>query len=285
VHPADRARVHAAIERALDPRGPGRLDEEYRIHHRVRGEERWIRSTGQLTSDARGRLRRFAGVVRDVTEDRRAASARRALEERFRLFFENAGVGMVQADARSGRIVAANRKMCELTGYAPEELLGRPMQDLVLSEDGAEDSGRFMRIDRGGNYAAEKRYVRRDGRVIWVEVTATVVYEPDGTPRTIAIVHDISHRKALEQGKDRLVAVLGHDLRNPLSAIVMGAAVLPRPGDPRRRAAAGRRAAPHPPGGGAARRSLRPRRRGDRGRLPGPPRGDRPALRRARGPR
>ncbi|MGH3144775.1 MAG: PAS domain S-box protein, partial [Rubrobacter sp.] len=152
-----------------------------------------------------GRQVRVTSVL-DLTERERSGEALRASEEEYRAIFELAGVGNAQADPETGRLVRVNPKFCELTGYPAEELLGKTFLEITHPEDREEDSDRFRRMVRGeGDYSVEKRYVRKDGRVAWVSVNATVVRDEGGRPvRTAATIQDITERKRTESDLRRL---------------------------------------------------------------------------------
>ncbi len=116
--------------------------------------------------------------------------------EGYRAALDLAGVGEAQADPETGRLLYVNRMMCEITGYDECELLGLPFSEFVHEDDREEDVRRFERMVRGeGAYAGETRYVGKDGRIVWVEVNATVIRDGDGRPlRTVAVVRDVTNR-------------------------------------------------------------------------------------------
>ncbi len=137
---------------------------------------------------------------RDVAEERRVAAALRQSDELFGAMFEQAAVGMAQL-ALDGTWLHVNDRMCSIAGYPREELLARPCQDithpddleLTLAQVRALLAGEITRV------SLEKRFLRRDGDVIWVNVTASLLHDADGRPeRFIAIVEDITTRKRAE---------------------------------------------------------------------------------------
>ena len=152
-----------------------------------------------------GRPVRVTSVL-DLTERKRSEEALRASEAEYRAIFELAGVGKAQSDPETGRLVRVNPKFCEITGYTAEELLGMTFLDLTHPDDRTEDVERFRRMVRGeDDYSVEKRYVRKDGRVTWVSVNATVVRDEGGEPvRTAATIQDITERKRAESDLRRL---------------------------------------------------------------------------------
>ena len=143
----------------------------------------------------------------DITERKRAEALVRGSEEQFRTMFELASIGMAQADPRTGRWVRVNQKMLAITGYSEAELLEMRIPDLTHSEDRQKDADAFQQVIRGEapDYRMEKRYLRKDGSVIWVNVNMTVIRDAASQPvRTMAAVEDITERKRVQESHDRL---------------------------------------------------------------------------------
>jgi PAS domain S-box-containing protein len=141
-------------------------------------------------------------VVRDTTERERATEALRQSEEQFRAMFELASVGIAQADPHTGQWLRVNKKMCEITGYAAGELLQMRVPDITYQEDRQLDREAFERVVRGEapDYRMEKRYIRKDGALAWVNVNMTIIRDATGQPlRTMAAIEDITERKRAEE--------------------------------------------------------------------------------------
>ena len=144
-------------------------------------------------------------------------SDRLASEEQFNAFFENANVGATQLDP-TGRFIAVNGRFCQITGYSREELLGgmTPL-DLSYPDDRERDREHLMPFVEGKTspYQVEKRYVRKDGQVIWVKITGGAVRDTDGrVVRTAGIIEDITARKNTEAELDALRRRLDADLNS-----------------------------------------------------------------------
>lgn len=118
----------------------------------------------------------------------------------FEATFEQAAVGIALV-APDGRWLRVNRKLSEIVGYAPHELLERRFQDITHPDDLNTDLGQVRRMlaREIDTYTLEKRYVRKDGSIVWANLTVTLVWTPDGEPdHFISVVEDISVRKAAE---------------------------------------------------------------------------------------
>ena len=126
----------------------------------------------------------------------------RESEQEYRATFEVAAVGKAQADPKTGRFLRVNRKLCQITGYSAEELLSMTFPQLTHPAEREADLKKFKRLVTGeaAEYAVEKRYLHKDGRVVWVSVNATLIRDEQGRPqRTIAVIHDITARKQVEE--------------------------------------------------------------------------------------
>ncbi|MFN7087920.1 MAG: PAS domain S-box protein [Burkholderiales bacterium] len=150
-----------------------------------------------------GRLVRLT-VVNDITERRRAEQALRESEERFRAIFEQAAVGMAlrDIDPRNPRWLRVNQKLCAILGYTREELLQLSSVDITPPEDREAATGYNEQLVRGdiASYSREKRYVRKNGEIIWVNISLSVMRGPSGAPACIiSVVRDITEHKRAEQ--------------------------------------------------------------------------------------
>ena len=164
---------------------------------------------------------------RDAVERRarqEAESTFRASEANFRAMFEMASIGMAQADPRTGQFLRVNQKMGTITGYTADELLGMTFSELTHPDDrqkGWEINERLVRGETP-DYHIEKRYVRKDGKVAWVNVNVTAILNRAGQPvRTMATIEDITERKAaerrLQENEARLSIIFQH---SPLGIVM-----------------------------------------------------------------
>jgi PAS domain S-box-containing protein len=121
-------------------------------------------------------------------------------ERLFQATFEQAAVGMTHV-ALDGTILRANAALCMILGYSLSELLTFKFQDITYSEDLANDLAQYKQLISGkiNNYSMEKRYVRKDGGLIWCRLTVSAARRPDGsTEFSTGVVQDISREKQTE---------------------------------------------------------------------------------------
>lgn len=198
VHPDDLARVRAATQDHLERRVP--YDVECRLRHKD-GTYRWIQSRAQALWDENDRAYRMVGATTDITERKQSEEALRASEERFRAAYRNATVGMTIADV-SGQLLEVNQALCTILGYSEEELLTRTLQSLTYPEDLGKHLERVQKLLAGTIPCdgIEKRYIKKDGEVIWAQVGLSVIRDEAGQPTHIlAMVQDITERKRAEE--------------------------------------------------------------------------------------
>jgi PAS domain S-box-containing protein len=154
-------------------------------------------------------LERLVPAVRRALQEAEEHRARlqaeaesRASEEQFRAMFEMAAIGMAQTDPHTGQWLRVNKKMCAITGYSAAELLKMRVPELTHPDDREKDWSQFERVVRGeaANYRMEKRYVRKDGTVAWVNVNMTIIRDAAGQPvRAMATIEEITERRQAEQ--------------------------------------------------------------------------------------
>jgi len=122
-------------------------------------------------------------------------------EAEFRNLFELSMVGSAQADPRTGRLLHVNRKLCEITGYDADELLEKSIVEITHPDDRQACWSGFFDLVAGklDVYISDKRYVRKNGEIVWVNVQVKPLRDERGRPlSTIAVIQDITVRKQAE---------------------------------------------------------------------------------------
>ncbi len=197
LHPDDRDRVLAEWTAAA---GVGRDSiTEYRFLH-PDGTARWIQGFAAAHRDADGEVVGWVGTCLDLTERKAAEAAAAEAGERFRVAFDNAPIGVALL-APDGHWLHVNQALCDLLGYTPDELNELTFADLTHPDDLARNLERSRKQLEGDDWERqiEKRYIRSDGKVVWVALTNEVVRNAAGDPLYfVAQIEDITQRRETE---------------------------------------------------------------------------------------
>ncbi|WP_428420890.1 ATP-binding protein [Methylibium sp.] len=145
----------------------------------------------------------MAGIIASVQIDRQrraAESALRVSEERWRRSFEMAGAGIAQT-ASDGRLLEVNARFCDIVGRPRQQLLSMRFQELTHPDDIAADEDLLRRLVAGalpheGGASHEKRYLRPDGSILWVQIIASAAFDAQGRfLHAVTVVLDIDQRR------------------------------------------------------------------------------------------
>lgn len=166
-----------------------------------------------VVKDSSGAVLVRAENLQDNTERTAAEQQLRASESRFRGTFDNAAVGIAHVSL-NGRWLRVNDKLCAIMDYTREELLECTFQDITHPEDLNADLTLVARVLVGEiqTYSMEKRYLRRDNSIVWINLTVSLMKKETGEPDYfISIIEDIGARKqvsmALKESEARLAAL------------------------------------------------------------------------------
>jgi PAS domain S-box-containing protein len=171
--------------------------------------------------DAQGKISGAVMVFHDVTDRRRAETALRASEERLQATFNQAAVGIVVADLNQ-QFLEANQRFCDILGYSLDELRRLAFTQITHPEDLSETQAQSQALLSGQipHSTLERRYVRKDGGVVWGRTALTLLREVSGKAQHfIGIIEDITGRKETEQVL-RDVRAQAQEVRSSLAAIV-----------------------------------------------------------------
>jgi len=238
IHPDDRDRVAVAIEEALARGGPYRC--EYRVRTRG-GHWAWVEANGRVEQDAAGRPVRFPGVLLGYDERHRIEAERDRALVLLRTFTETVP-GVVYAKDRDGRLVVGNRGVAELLGVPQSVYIGRTDRELLADPEQAEavmaNDRRVM--DTGVPEQVEEEILLADGTpATWLSTKAPWFDDNGQVIGLVGASIDITERRRLietleqsDRRKDEFLAMLAHELRNPLAPIRTAADLLRlAPGD------------------------------------------------------
>ncbi|MHA6289237.1 PAS domain S-box protein [Maricaulis sp. CAU 1757] len=159
--------------------------------------------------------------VRDLRPEKQAQAEREANQALIEATFENAAVGIGHV-GEDGRWLRVNSRLCEIVGYSRDELLDLRSEDMTHPEDQDADRELFGQLTSGeiGSYSLEKRYYRKNGELIWVNLSTSLQRDAEGAPLyCIAVVEDISRRKAGEQHLEVMTQELNHRVKNTLATV------------------------------------------------------------------
>jgi PAS domain S-box-containing protein len=165
------------------------------------GHRRWHSTTKVPLRDASKKIVGLVGMTRDITERKEAEEALSKSRARFQAVFENAAIGMALVDME-GRLTESNLALREMLGYSNKELCDMTWVEVTYPDDVELDMSHFERLKAGelDSYQFEKRYVRKDGRVIWGHLTGSLIHSDEGEPQfMVGMVEDVTERKEAEE--------------------------------------------------------------------------------------
>ena len=195
IHPEDLDKVRAANLKALKT---SRFDEVFRIYNAGKGEWRWIHAVASGVEDQGGEVKYINGIFLDVTEQKRAETAFRDGEQRFRQLVETMGEGLAVQDEK-GDLTYVNKSLCQMLGYTEMDLLGQPAIELFERRRRRRLSNQMTRQNRGQSGSYDINMIRKNGQFLPMMVSAQPVLDSVGGYRgSFAVLTDISKLKAAE---------------------------------------------------------------------------------------
>jgi PAS domain S-box-containing protein len=185
VYPEDRPLVAATAE-SIRKRG-----RDISIEHRITrpdGQLRWVRHTGGVVRDDKGKAQKLVGIIQDITE-------RRDAERRYERVIGTSLDGFWMTDMK-GRFLEANDSYCRLLGLSRRQLLRMSIKDVEAAEKPSETLRHIQRVMREGADRFETRHRRKDGTLVDLDVSATFLDSEGG--RLVVFLRDITERKRAE---------------------------------------------------------------------------------------
>ncbi len=204
IHPEDRAFVSKAHKETLSKKTAS--DIEYRLRLKD-GTIKYVNERFQTLYDDEGMPTCSMGTVQDITERRQAETELRKSEERYRVLVEHAGeIILVVQD---GKFKFVNRKVTDLLGFLPDELMEKPFSEYIHPDDKSLVSERHVKRLAGEDFPGiyPFRVIQKTGHTRWVELTVAPI-EWEGRPATLNFLSDITDRKRAEEERDKLQAQL-----------------------------------------------------------------------------
>lgn len=192
------------IMRLLQRVREGYQTEQFETSRRHRdGHELHVAISLYPIADDHKRTVGAAVIARDISHRRVIEATLRENDERVRYTFEQAAVGLAHISL-DGRYLRVNQKLCTILGYTPGELLSMSVQQISHAEDAALEAELMRAVLAGerATFSIEKRNIRKDRVVVWVNRTVSLARDRANQPTYfIAVVEDISQRKAAEQAR------------------------------------------------------------------------------------
>ena len=208
IHPDDVVRVQETIAESARSMAPWHC--EYRVRHPQKGEI-WLEGRARPTLEADGAIVWF-GFLHDIRERKGVEQALLESEERFRLAFESAAIGMALL-ALDGRWLRVNSCLCEMFGRSEEQLFQISSRLLTHPDDLAREHAYRQRLIKGEvpYVRLEKRYRHRDGRYLRVQLTASAIRAKDGSPLYFVVqIEDLSRLIEAEERVSLMDFALSH---------------------------------------------------------------------------
>ena len=165
------------------------------------GTKLYIESSASLIRNIYGHPMGFRGIMRNITDRRQAEEALLKNKERFHIIFKQTALGVAEVEMVTGRFLTVNRRFCELVGRSEEELLSTTFQAITHPDDLHlhEEKTALLMAGKIEHYTLDKRYISKDGAIIWVNLKVSPIRKPGEEPgRHIVVVEDITERKRIE---------------------------------------------------------------------------------------
>ena len=186
------------------------------LHFRSRKPDVYTQQDLRLAERIGAQIAGAIANARFFADLKKTETSLRESEARFRALFEQAEVGVAEMDIITGRFLTVNRRICEIVGRTEEEMQATTFlaithpEDLHLHDEKTE----LLMAGKIGNFTLEKRYIRKDGAIVWVNITISPLWQQgEATGRYISVVQDITERRRMEE------EIREMSLRDPLTEL------------------------------------------------------------------
>lgn len=192
-HPMD-----ANIEKSLAKKLFDKILPQYQMEKRQmtkNGQELWCKTFTSVIRDANDEPLFSLSIIENITEQKEAETALKESEEKFRRVFEENPLGMIFVNP-AGIIQDSNKAFGDMLGYSRKELTNFNVYNATHPDD--HDISKTIPLNDSGNSQIEKRYITKEGKTIWANVTPLAMKENEKTIRVLSIVENITRRKEAE---------------------------------------------------------------------------------------
>ncbi len=188
-------------------------------------KQAWVDTNKVPLHDSKGNVVGILGTYEDITERKEAERARQFAEERYRTIFENSAVAITMADENE-RLISWNKFTEALLAMTKEDLHLKPIQSLYPKGEWEKIRTHDVR-QKGMQHHLETQMARKDGEIIDVDVSLSVLKDPEGrVTGSIGVIRDITERKEADRKikeamdlKSQFISTVSHELRTPLTII------------------------------------------------------------------
>ena len=163
------------------------------------GRDIWFEFAYNPVFDRQGKVTGACLVITPIDDRKRAEESLKESEEKFRRVFEKSSIGMTLAD-KNFHFAHVNRAFCDFLGYSPKELIGRTFHEFTYAEDLPINIGHAEELKKGKSFQMQKRYLHKDGSLLWANVTVNSFLDEKGEMLySLGMVEDITRRKSAEE--------------------------------------------------------------------------------------
>jgi PAS domain S-box-containing protein len=167
------------------------------------GSTIYVRENARVVRDPSGQVLYYEGSVEDITANKQAQRALEESEERYRRIVETSHEGIWVKD-ENDVTTYVNQRMADMLGYQPEEMIGKPITSFIPEADEPEHERHIEERRMGLAGQSERRYLRKDGSILWVNMSAVPIFDGQGGfAGGFGMLTDISERKQVEQNLER----------------------------------------------------------------------------------